>query len=157
MREADSAKPFGLAYTTKYGEIKEQHAWANDKRYDATTVHHCIWLYENQTAITKWRDGWSDKERQTWVHPATVHRHYVKHYSVAKPKKDKPTLKEKIELLEEERDELKLDAITVNLPMKELAKRIVDRDRLDGAKIDELCAELKKLKSARAKATGEVA
>lgn len=84
MRQSDSNRPYGRAYTSEYARLKAAHEWAGN--YDPPTISHAIWLAENIAAVTAWRDLLTAKQRQEWVHPRTIHGHFNRLTKV--PKKD---------------------------------------------------------------------
>lgn len=67
MRESYSNRPYGKAYTQRYGALKDAHPWAG--HYDPATASHACWLYDNATDVLRWREGLAKSQRDAWITP----------------------------------------------------------------------------------------
>jgi hypothetical protein len=115
MRQSCSNSPFGKGYTQRYAALKAEHPWAGI--FDPGTISNAIWVHENRSDVTRWRDTLSSKQRQEWITPKVVRQHYEKAHKIAEAKKDgvealSPMAKQRAAIieLEEENTRLKREA-----------------------------------------------
>jgi hypothetical protein len=56
------------------------HAWPQLAKVDKATRSHAIWLFANSEAVLRWRATLSQKERDKWVYPGTIRRHFERRH-----------------------------------------------------------------------------
>lgn len=85
MERAHTNRPQGPPYRAAFKAIVEhREKWI--LKINDTTRTHCYWLVDNLPAVTAWRDGLGQNQRDEWNHPSTVKRNYER---LTKAKEDK--------------------------------------------------------------------
>jgi hypothetical protein len=78
QNRSGSNVPSGQRYNRVYAVLV--HAWPQLAKVDKATRAHAVWLYENSDAVLRWLATLSQKERDKWVYPGTIRRHYEKRH-----------------------------------------------------------------------------
>jgi hypothetical protein len=81
MREANTNRPYGKAFTRAFGDWLSARSWA--KRYDKGTRNTLLWCVDHRSEIEAWRETLAQSERDKMNHPTTVKRKFEATHKVA--------------------------------------------------------------------------
>jgi hypothetical protein len=86
MTRSHSNSPSGRRYNQIYAVLVNK--WSQLARVDKATRAHAIWLCENSELVLPWLATMSQRERDQWLNPQTIRRHYEKRHPGALPDKE---------------------------------------------------------------------
>lgn len=74
MYLSNSNQPAGRRYAEVYGLMEQP--WKHLADADRMTRMSAIWLFENQAMVLPWYESLATRDRDRWLHPATIRRHF---------------------------------------------------------------------------------
>jgi hypothetical protein len=126
LHRSGSNTPSGKRYNRVYAVLI--HAWPQLAKVDKATRSCAIWLFNNSDNVVAWLATLSQKERDQWVYPGTLRRHYEKrHPSLLRPPRWRGRNRHHRQWNREPLG--KRSREDIELLIGELGKQLVDRDR----------------------------
>jgi hypothetical protein len=129
LNRSGANQPAGKRYNRIYAVLTS--SWPELGKLDKATRSHAIWLFEHYDAVKAWLATLPQNQRDQWVYPGTVRRHFEKRHpqlmSDREPRARPPRLRCKHEWNKQmlgERSREDLEKL-----VGELAKQVADRDR----------------------------
>lgn len=118
MREAETNKPYGKAYTSAFARLLEHFHFA-DRIKDPGDRQKLVAVIDNLPAVEAWLATLPAEDRRRWTHPTTIYRHWQKSLTPPRAYEGKApadkrvveeTLTEAVDSLRKENVQLKIDA-----------------------------------------------